>query len=298
MKSVDRIRSTKHDLTPRQPVLLASNRPSRQESRTSWLIRLGSLAGWTAVSLLAFIGWQALQHSASVWRSAVIIASLVTVAAIIVRQEMIVRESRLMTSRLSQQIDRDPLTGLPNRRRIQQQIDFELAQTKATSRPIGLALIDIDNFKAVNDTHGHSTGDQVLRSIAGILSGACRGSDIAARYAGDEFLLVLPGLDLADAHIVGERLLKEVSCYRDSVAPSLGFDISISVGIAVSRQCQKQAKHLIAIADDAMYDAKAAGKNQLVIVDADTKIVDIEDHLRSDICDDDFEDEVVLETAG
>jgi diguanylate cyclase (GGDEF)-like protein len=285
MKTLSRIQSSKSEIGLGQPVLLASNRPVHRKRRFSRLIQLGSFAGWGAVSLLVFIGWQALQNSASVWWSGFTIASLVTLAAIIVRQEMIVRESRLMTSRLSQQIDRDPLTGLPNRRRIHQQIDFELARAKASGRPLGLALIDIDNFKAVNDTHGHSSGDQVLKSIAGILSGACRGSDIAARYAGDEFLLVLPGLDLADAHLVGDRLLKEVSRYRLSAAPSLGIDISISIGIAISRQCQKQARHLVAIADAAMYDAKEAGKNQLVIVDADTKVVDIEEHLRTDDLD-------------
>jgi diguanylate cyclase (GGDEF)-like protein len=276
MKSLDRVQRTKSEGAPGQPVLLASSRTSRQKRRFGLLIRLGSFAGWSAVSLLAFIGWQALQFSASVWWSAITIASLVTLTAIIVRQEMIVRDSRLVTSRLSQQIDRDPLTGLPNRRRIHQQINFELVKAKASGQPLGLALIDIDNFKAVNDTHGHSTGDQVLKSIAGILSGACRGSDIAARYAGDEFLVVFPGLDLTDAHIVGERLLKEVSRCRLSIAPGVGVDISISIGIAISRQCQKQAKHLIAIADAAMYDAKDAGKNQLVIVDADMKVVDIE----------------------
>jgi diguanylate cyclase (GGDEF)-like protein len=294
MKSRNRIQRTTSDVAPGQPVPLAVNRPSRSLPRFGRFIRLGSVAGWGAVSLLIFVGWQALQNSANVWWSAVIIASLVTLFAIIVRQEMIVRESRLMTSRLSQLIDRDPLTDLPNRRRIHDEIDRELARAKASGRPLGLALIDIDNFKAVNDTHGHAMGDQVLKSIAGILSGACRGSDIAARYAGDEFLLVLPGLDLVDAHVVGERLLNEVSRYRLLIAPSIGVDISISIGIAISRQCQRRAKHLIAIADAAMYDAKEAGKNQLVIVDADTKVVDIEEHLRSD----DYEDEVVLETAG
>src|SRR5215203_3649446 len=125
------------------------------------------------VLLMALIGWQALASSSSHGWTAIIITSLVTVGAIVVRQQFIVRESRIQTSRLSQQIDRDPLTGLLNRRRIGQQIDFELAQAKTSGRALGLALIDIDNFKEVNDTHGHATGDQVLKSIAGILSRAC-----------------------------------------------------------------------------------------------------------------------------
>jgi diguanylate cyclase (GGDEF)-like protein len=251
-----------------------------------------------SVVLLMVIGWQALSQANSARWSAITISSLITVFAIIVRQGIVVRDSRLLTSHLSQEVDRDSLTGLLNRRRIGLQIDSELVQAKASGRALGLALIDIDNFKAVNDTHGHATGDQVLKSISAILQRACRGSDIAARYAGDEFLLVLPGLDLDDAHLVGERLLKEVSRYRNSIAPSLGIDISISIGIAVSRECEKQAKHLIGIADQAMYDAKDAGKNQLVIVDADTKILDIEDHLRAGSRDDDFEGLEILPTAG
>jgi diguanylate cyclase (GGDEF)-like protein len=247
---------------------------------------------------ITIVGWQALENTDDFGWSAVIIASLITVAAIVARQHIAVRDSRLQTSRLSQQIGRDPLTGLLNRSRIGQQIDSELAQAKAAGRALGLALIDIDNFKAVNDTHGHSTGDQVLYSIASILSRACRDSDFAARYAGDEFLLVLPGLDLDDAHLVGERLLNEVSRYSNSIAPSLGIEISISIGIAVSRQCRKQANHLIGIADAAMYEAKDAGKNQLVIVDADTKIFDIKDHLHVGSRVDEFEKPEILPTAG
>jgi diguanylate cyclase len=121
-----------------------------------------------------------------------------------------------------------------------------------------------------------------LKAIAGILARSCRGSDIAARYAGDEFLLVLPGLELQNAHIVGQRLLKEVTRSRRTTAPAFGVEISISVGLAVSQDSLKPAKQLIAIADAAMYDAKDAGKNQLVIVDADSKIIGVAEQLRGD----------------
>jgi diguanylate cyclase (GGDEF)-like protein len=289
MKSIIHLHTVTDDSKPREAVDRPINRRWRRFANPPPLVPLSIV-----VLLMTVIGWQALANSDSHGWTAIITASLVTVSAIVVRQQFIVRESRLQTSRLSHQIDRDPLTGLLNRRRIGQQIGFELAQAKTSGHALGLALIDIDNFKEVNDTHGHATGDQVLKSIAGILSRACRGSDIAARYAGDEFLLVLPGLDLDDAHIVGERLLKEVGRYRNSIAPRLEIDISISIGIAVSRQCEKQAKHLIGIADAAMYDAKDAGKNRLVIVDADTKVFDIEDHLRAG----EFETDMVLPTTG
>ncbi len=250
-----------------------------------------------AISLTAFISWQALhQSSGSAW-AALVFTSFIVVTVILVRQGRIAREARLLTSHLSQQVDRDPLTGLPNRRRVQEWIERELSQARATSRSLGLALIDIDNFKAVNDTFGHSAGDQALKAIATALTRACRGSDIAVRYAGDEFLLVLPGLELQDAHIVGQRLLKEVGRTRKAGVPAIGGQISISVGIAVSRDCSKSARQLISIADAAMYDAKDAGKNQMIIVDADTKVLDITSHFRSDAFDGDQEVEL-LSTAG
>jgi diguanylate cyclase (GGDEF)-like protein len=236
----------------------------------------------TAFFLTAFIGIQALGQGTGLGNDILVLGSFFAVSAILVRQGLIVREARLLTSHLSQQVDRDPLTGLPNRRRVHERIERELMQARITGQSLGLALIDIDNFKAVNDTYGHSAGDHVLKAIAGILARACRGSDIAARYAGDEFLLVLPGLELQNAHIVGQRLLKEVGRSRRTTAPAFGVEISISVGLAVSRDCLKPARQLIAIADAAMYDAKDAGKNQLVIVDADSKVVDIEERLRGD----------------
>jgi diguanylate cyclase (GGDEF)-like protein len=185
---------------------------------------------------------------------------------------------------------------LPNRRRIHEWIERELTQARASGRSLGLALIDIDNFKAVNDTYGHTAGDNALKALAGVLSRACRGTDIAARYAGDEFLLVLPGLELQDAHLVGQRLLREVGRSRRSGGPAIGVEISISIGIAVSRECVKPAKQLIAIADAAMYDAKDAGKNQFVLANADTKVLDITSHLRPEALDP--EDIEILSTAG
>jgi diguanylate cyclase (GGDEF)-like protein len=236
----------------------------------------------TAFFLTAFIGSQALEQSKGLSDDILVLGSFLAVSAILVRQGLIVREARLLTSHLTQQVDRDPLTGLPNRRRVHERIERELMQARASGQPLGLALIDIDNFKAVNDTYGHSAGDHVLKAIAGILARACRGSDIAARYAGDEFLLVLPGLELQNAHIVGQRLLKEVTRSRRTTAPAFGVEISISVGLAVSQDCLIPAKQLIAIADAAMYDAKDAGKNQLVIVDADSQVIGVEEQLRGD----------------
>lgn len=232
-----------------------------------------------AFMLTVVIGLQALRHSSGRLNALLVLTSVVTVSAILVRQGLKVREASLLTSRLSQQVDRDPLTGLPNRRRVHEWIERELLEARLSGQALGLALIDIDNFKSVNDRFGHSAGDHVLKGIAGILSRACRSSDIAVRYAGDEFLLVLPGLELRDAHLVGQRLLREVARARKSALPGFSIKVGISIGIAVSRDCQKPAKHLIAIADAAMYGAKRAGKNQFVIVDANIKLLDAAGHV-------------------
>src|SRR4051794_25476780 len=177
-----------------------------------------------AFMLTAFISWQAIYQSSSMVSSLLVVIAFCGVALILARQGRTACETRLLTSHLSRELDRDPLTGLPNRRRIHEWIERELTQARATGRSLGLALIDIDNFKAVNDTYGHTTGDNSLKALAGVLSRACRGTDIAARYAGDEFLLVLPGLELQDARLVGQRLLREVGRSRRTGGPAIGVE--------------------------------------------------------------------------
>jgi diguanylate cyclase (GGDEF)-like protein len=227
-----------------------------------------------ALLLLVLVGLQVLAGKPSEEQPVVIVGSLTVIALVILRQGLTLRDSQRMTHRLSQQVDRDPLTGLINHRKLHERLERELAHARACGHAVSVALIDVDDFKAVNDRYGHQIGDQVLRVLASLLVRTCRGTDVAARYAGDEFLLIFPGLNLPDARKVGQRLLNEIARHHDRLAPGPDDAVSLSVGLSVSRTCAQSARQLIAIADAAMYDAKATGKNRVVIVDADTFLTD------------------------
>jgi diguanylate cyclase (GGDEF)-like protein len=200
----------------------------------------------------------------------VIVAGGLTVLAfVILWQRLSLRDSRRFANGLMRQIVRDPLTGLANHRLILQCLDRELVQARAHDRAVALAMIDVDDFKSINDRYGHQTGDAVLKSVADALIRSCRQTDLAARYAGDEFVLVLPGLDLPDAHAVSQRLRSEIARIRIDQTDGSDNRITVSIGIAVTRFSGFPAGNLIAIADRAMYDAKRAGKNLAMVVDAD-----------------------------
>jgi diguanylate cyclase (GGDEF)-like protein len=170
-------------------------------------------------------------------------------------------------------VGRDPLTGLLNHRAVHERIDYELASGRASGEPVAVVLIDVDNFKTVNDTLGHQSGDRVLRAVSSILHAACRATDVAARYAGDEFMLVLPGLNESHAGSVCARIAQEVRRVNDDLQLGQGVIVSLSVGVAVTHGCQRSVAQTVAIADAAMYDAKEAGKNRIVVVNADTLVI-------------------------
>jgi diguanylate cyclase (GGDEF)-like protein len=206
--------------------------------------------------------------------------ALAMLAFIVTRQSIVLQRDqnlRLEISELNEQIDglisqvgRDPLTGLFNHRAIHERVDHELAVGRATSEPVAVALIDVDNFKSINDTLGHQAGDRVLRAVSSILTAACRSTDVAARYAGDEFMLVLPGLDETHAGGVCARIAQEVRRINEDLNLGKGAHVSLSVGVAVTHGCQRSVAQTVAIADAAMYDAKEGGKDRVVVVNADT----------------------------
>lgn len=212
-----------------------------------------------------------------------IAGALATLAFILARQSIALRRERNLRQeigQLSEQIDglisqvgRDPLTGLLNHRAIHERIDHELAFGRAGNHPVAVALIDVDNFKTVNDTLGHQSGDRVLRAVASILTAACRGTDVAARYAGDEFMLLLPGLNEIYAGAVCDRIAQEVRRVNQDLDLGQGVIVSLSVGVAVTHGCQRSVAQTVAIADAAMYDAKESGKNRIVVVNADTLVI-------------------------
>jgi diguanylate cyclase len=159
--------------------------------------------------------------------------------------------------------ERDALTGLGNRRHLERRCAELMPVLAASGEPVSLAVLDIDHFKQVNDRHGHAAGDQVLVQLAHLLRENTRGGDVLARHGGEEFVIVLPGMPLALAAEVCERLRERVAAGGWPV----GGGITISIGLATAAVLDLPA--LLARADEALYRAKGEGRNSVVVAAGD-----------------------------
>jgi diguanylate cyclase (GGDEF)-like protein len=153
----------------------------------------------------------------------------------------------------------DALTGLPNRRSLDRALAAQLALAQREKRPLSLLMLDLDHFKAVNDTHGHGVGDAVLRAFAQRVQAQLRPSDVCARYGGEEFVVLLSGTKELLAVETAERLRRAVA--DGPLVP--GVAITVSVGLATWRDGEDAAA-LLARADAALYAAKRAGRNRVM----------------------------------
>ena len=161
---------------------------------------------------------------------------------------------------------RDGLTGLFNLRHFRHILQEELARADRYHRQLCLIMIDVDNFKNYNDTHGHPAGDEVLKILAGILNKRLRDVDRSARYGGEEFLVLLPETDLEKGRTVAEelRVQMEEHPFRGRETQPFG-KVTISLGVAAFPQdAGPDADDIIKVADEALYRAKNAGRNRVV----------------------------------
>ena len=158
----------------------------------------------------------------------------------------------------------DPLTGAYNREFLMQRLPQEIEATIDRDRPLSVAMVDVDHFKAVNDQYGHGVGDVVLAEVARRLRGAIRGGDLLVRYGGEEFLAVLPKADAGRAWEVGERMRQRVCERAFDIGDGLALILKTSVGIAQWRTGEKMPD-LIERADEAMYSAKRLGRNRVEV---------------------------------
>ena len=154
----------------------------------------------------------------------------------------------------------DALTGLPNRRHADEVLERLLAAARRTRRPLAVVLFDLDHFKAINDKFGHSIGDEALRATASATRELLRGSDHAARFGGEEFLLLLPETSADDALIVAEKLRAQIA---ELEVEGLDREVTASFGVAAYPDHEATADRLIEAADAALYRAKAAGRNRV-----------------------------------
>jgi diguanylate cyclase (GGDEF)-like protein/hemerythrin-like metal-binding protein len=162
---------------------------------------------------------------------------------------------------------RDDLTGLANRRRMNEVLGSEWARARRSGQALALVMIDVDHFKRYNDQYGHQAGDACLRQVAHVIAArAARAGDLAARYGGEEFILILPDTDEADAQHLAQSLCTSVEALDLAHLQSPGGKVTVSVGVAVSRDdYYRDAETLLRAADEALYRAKHGGRNQVQV---------------------------------
>ena len=159
----------------------------------------------------------------------------------------------------------DQLTGLFNRRYMSRHLNTLISNAGATGKPVSFLILDIDFFKKINDSYGHDVGDDVLREFASRVSHNVRGIDLACRYGGEEFVVVMPDTDMTFAYMVAERLRQSVADipFKIGVPPGQ-ITVTISIGVTASEGTADTAEALLRRADQALYRAKRDGRNRVV----------------------------------
>jgi diguanylate cyclase (GGDEF)-like protein len=165
--------------------------------------------------------------------------------------------------RVASQATTDSLTGLANRWTFDEELALEWRRAERVGDPLALILLDIDNFKTINDTQGHQAGDEVLRKVGEVLAASVRQVDLAARYGGEEFAVIVPETDLDGAIDLAERLRKALESEQIELQNGTRVSVTASLGAAVKGDLPGGEK-LVAAADERLYEAKRAGKNQVV----------------------------------
>lgn len=168
-----------------------------------------------------------------------------------------------LREKLRTQSLRDPLTGLYNRRYMEDALERLVSLDERSGNSTSVLMIDLDNFKRLNDENGHAKGDSVLRDVAAQLVAALRPSDVVSRYGGEELVVILPNCDLAAAQIKAETLRTRI----ESLSDVHGISISASIGIASIPATATSPVDVIPMADQALYSAKKSGKNRVVCAD-------------------------------
>jgi diguanylate cyclase (GGDEF)-like protein/PAS domain S-box-containing protein len=174
------------------------------------------------------------------------------------------RELQALQEALREQSTHDALTGLHNRRYLQESLTDALALAETICSPVTVIMVDLDHFKAINDTIGHGAGDEVLRVCGALLKRSARAHDVTCRYGGEEFLLVLPGVTVTSSIQRAEQLRSAIEAARIEFGDRQ-IAVTASFGVATFPRDGQAGDELILAADTALYAAKAAGRNRAVI---------------------------------
>lgn len=244
----------------------------------------------TAIAmLLAFAGTTAVYGAmdAVAWSNVLTVALTAVLSSLVKREaESAYRRSFLESSLLAQWVTRDALSGLINRRAMDAELRRVWEQAQRDKRTLALMMVDIDHFKSYNDTHGHQSGDEAIRAVARVLSAAVRRPlDLAARYGGEEFVLLLYDVSAQAAEETAEALRKQI---EKAVTPPVAMArspmlldvtaqsimVTASIGVSVIGPTEgRTPQNALQLADEALYEAKLAGRNRVVVHGADRQRV-------------------------
>jgi diguanylate cyclase (GGDEF)-like protein len=184
------------------------------------------------------------------------------IADLLTAQVAIALQNADLHARVAESALRDPLTGLLNRRYFDEAIQTAHASARRGGDPLSLIVLDLDHFSAVNNEHGHSIGDSVLRRVARSIKGAVRESDVVVRYGGEEFVVITPGTDDAGAVAIAERIRQAVG--ESGAEPVDGRIIPLTISAGVACLVDEPDGHgLFRAADSALLAAKRAGRNRV-----------------------------------
>ena len=176
------------------------------------------------------------------------------------------RHSDFLRNRLQESVElaiTDPLTGLHNRRYMESHLKTLADESRRSGRPLSILIADIDHFKGINDTHGHDSGDVVLKDFSERFRRNTRGIDLACRLGGEEFVIIMPDTDIARAYQVGERLRACVAADPFPIRPDMQIRVTVSVGIATLERQDDTPETVFKRADNALYAAKRRGRNRV-----------------------------------
>jgi diguanylate cyclase (GGDEF)-like protein len=233
----------------------------------SWLPYLGIACGFAL--LLYAERSQPFFPDLSLVISAILLAAVVATRQHLAQRSLVhvQRELQGANDQLAALATSDPLTGIPNHRAINTYLEGELERARRYSRPFALVFMDIDHFKALNDSFGHTTGDAALKEFTFVVSGCLRSVDIVGRWGGEEFVAIVPEMSRSDALEAAERIRATVAQHAFISVP--GAHITCSIGVAHYPTDATELSPLLELADGAMYAAKHLGRNQVMAASAE-----------------------------
>jgi len=239
------------------PLLIwAAFRFGQREAATATLV-LAGIATWGTLNGLGPFAGQSPNESLLLLQAFIGVVAMLAIAL-----AAAVSERRSFEAQLVHLVAHDPLTGLFSRRRFQEELSLQLALARRYGTRGALLFLDLDDFKSVNDSLGHRTGDELLISLARLLRERLRESDLLARLGGDEFAVVLPHVDGNQAQVLAGRLLETIR-HHSITAKGQSIGITASIGIALFPEYGVTIEELLAHADRALYQAKEKGRNRL-----------------------------------